>query len=152
MKIALLSFALEAPEDPLGDRICRSLQQVPDLQLIRETMRPDLARLKGLLLAALTDPRFDAILVAANLPGRGNEQLQSQVESSLQQALPAWQPLVAQTLWPHIGSEAIWSHGCLGRSQRRLLAALTGGPEAQEAILQSLLIPQLPRLVEWAQG
>jgi len=152
MKIAVLSFAPQPPEDPLGDMVCCRLGLLSEIQLVRETMRPDLPRLKGLLLAALTDPRFDGILVVANLPGRGNEQLQSQVESSLQQSLPAWQPLVAQTLWPHIGSEAIWNHGCLGRSQRRLLAALTGGPEAQEAILEGLLIPQLPRLLEWAQG
>jgi hypothetical protein len=151
MKIALLSFVPDPPTDPLGDLVAQRFLGQTEIHLVREVMRPDLARLKGLLLAALTDPRFDGVLVVADLPGLQNQQLIQQVESSLQAYLPAWQPLVAQLLWPHVGSEALWSHGCLGRAQQRLLAALTGKAASLEAVLDGLLIPQLPRLLEWAQ-
>ena len=152
MKIAVLSFVPEPPQDPLGDLVLQRLQQNSEVQVVREIMRPDLARLKGLLVAALTDPRFEAILVVADLPGRANEQLVAQVEGSIQQALPAWQPLVAQLLWPQVGSEALWSHDCLGRSHRRLLATLTGPAASVEAVLDGLFMPQLNRLLDWAQG
>ena len=62
MKIALLSFVPEPPLDPLGERLQERLSPIADLQIVREVMKPDLGRLKGLLIAALTDPRFDAIL------------------------------------------------------------------------------------------
>ncbi|MBT9583414.1 hypothetical protein IV102_08690 [bacterium] len=151
MKIALLSFVPDPPTDPLGDLVAQRFQAHSEVQLVREVLRPDLARLKGLLLAALTDPRFEGVMVVADLPGMYNEQLVSLVESSLQQHLPAWQPLAAQLLWPHIGSQALWNHGCLGRSQRRLLCALTGQPASLEAVLDGLFMPQLDRLLEWAQ-
>ena len=150
MKIALLSFVAEPPHDPLGEMVQQRLTRSSDDQIVREVLRPDLERLKGLLLAALTDPRFDGIVVLADLPGMGNEALVTQVEASLQQYLPAWQPLVAQLLWPHIGSNALWSHGCLGRSHRRLLAALTGHSAAVESVLDGLLVPQLDRLLDWS--
>ena len=150
MKIALLSFVAEPPHDPLGEMVQQRLCRSADDQIVREVLRPDLGRLKGLLLAALTDPRFDGIVVVADLPGMNNEALVGQVESSLQQPMPAWQPLVAQLLWPHIGSAALWSHGCLGRSHRRLLAALTGNQAAIESVLDGLLVPQLDRLLDWA--
>ena len=158
MKIALLSFVSEPPcsqgtlrpNDPLGEMVQQRLTRSSEDQVVREVLRPDLGRLKGLLLAALTDPRFDGVMVVADLPGMGNEALVSQVESSLQQHLPAWQPLVAQLLWPHIGSNALWSHGCLGRSHRRLLAALTGNQNAVETVLDGLLVPQLDRLLDWS--
>jgi molybdopterin biosynthesis enzyme MoaB len=150
MKMAVLSFVSDPPEDPLGELVQQRLTRGGEDQIVREVLRPDLGRLKGLLLAALTDPRFDGILVVADLPGMGNESLISLVEASLQQPLPAWQPLVAQLLWPHIGSQALWSHGCLGRSHRRLLGALTGDARAVETILDGLLIPQLDRLLDWA--
>ncbi|MBN9418757.1 hypothetical protein ABS71_12575 [bacterium SCN 62-11] len=150
MKIALLSFVSEPPHDPLGELVQQRLTRSDEDQIVREVLRPDLGRLKGLLLAALTDPRFDGILVVADLPGMGNEALISHVEASLQQHLPAWQPLVAQLLWPHIGSNALWSHGCLGRSHRRLLGALTGDQKAVESVLEGLLVPQLDRLLDWS--
>lgn len=151
MKIALLSFVPEPPLDPLGERLQERLSHITDLQIVREVLKPDLIRLKGLLIAALTDPRFDAILVVADLPGIQGEQLVSVVEGSIQQPLPAWQPLAAQLLWPIIGSQALWSHGCMGRAQRRLLGALTGKPEALEALLDGLFVPQIERLLDWAQ-
>ena len=151
MKIAVLSFVPEPPTDPLGDLVASRLQQVDDIQIVRETLRPDLARLKGLLIAALTDPRFDGILVLADLASMQNEQLIALVEGSIQAPLPAWQPLAAQLLWPIMGSEALWSHGCMGRSHRRLLGALTGQADAISTILDGLLAPQLPRLLDWAQ-
>lgn len=150
MRMAVLSFVSEPPHDPLGELVQQRLARSSDDQIVREVMRPDLGRLKGLLLAALTDPRFDGIVVVADLPGTGNEVLVSQVETSLQQPLPAWQPLVAQLLWPHIGSQALWSHGCLGRSHRRLLAAVTGTEASVEAVMDGLFVPQLDRLLDWS--
>lgn len=149
-KIALLSFVPDPPTDPLGELVQQRLQAQPDVQMVREVLKPDLARLKGLLLAALTDPRFEAILVVADLPGGQNEMLVAQVESSLQQPLPAWQPLQAQLLWPVIGSDALWSVGCLGRSHRRLLAAFTGSPTQVTTVLDGLFMPQLERLLHWS--
>lgn len=150
MKMAVLSFVSDPPDDPLGELVQQRLTRGSEDQVVREVLRPDLGRLKGLLLAALTDPRFEAIVVVANLPGMSNEVLVSQVEGSLQQHLPAWQPLVAQLLWPHIGSQALWSHGCLGRSHRRLLAAVTGTQDSVEAVIDGIFVPQLDRLLDWA--
>lgn len=150
MKIALLSFVTDPPSDPLGDLVLARLAAHPDVQVLRETLRPDLGRLKGLLLAAMADPRFEAIVVIADLPPLQSDALVTTVEGSLQQPLPAWQPLVAQSLWELVGSDALWVRSCLGKSQRRLLAALTGGSAALERVLDQLLIPQLPRLLEWA--
>lgn len=150
MKMAILSFVSDPPHDPLGELVQQRLTRGSEDQIVREVLRPDLGRLKGLLLAALTDPRFDGIVVVADLPGMANESLVAQVEGSLQQALPAWQPLVAQLLWPQIGSQALWSHGCLGRSHRRLLAALTGNQAAVETVLDGLMLPQLDRLLDWS--
>lgn len=149
MKIALLSFVKDPPTDPLGDMVLERLSG-PEIQVVRETVRPDLPRLKGLMLAALTDPRFDGIFVVANLTPGENEALVTQVESTLQGILPTWHMMVAQVLWPLMGSDLIWAHSCLGRSHRRLLVALTGEPEAVSKQLDQLLVPQLTRLLQWA--
>lgn len=149
MNIAILSFVSEPPQDALGDMVVERLS--PRCNLVREVLRADLARLKGLLLAALTDPRFDAIFVLADLPGSGNQILVDQVGETLQ-PLPSWQTLAAQLLWPHLGSQTLWSHGCMGRSHRRLMGALTGTPTAVGVLLDELILPQLDRLGEWARG
>lgn len=154
MQLALLSFAHEPPHDPLGDVVQRRLEDaaLPDLRLVRETLRPDLGRLKGLLLAALTDPRFDGIVVLADLPGTANDALVGAVASSMQAFLPAWPLLNAQLLWPHLKSDLLWAQSVVGRSQGRLLAALTGHGDVVSLQLEQLLIPQLPRLVEWSKS
>lgn len=149
MKLALLSFVKEPPLDPLGDMVAARLAS-PQRQVVRETVRPDLPRLKGLLLAGLTDPRFDGIVVVANLSPAENENVVSQVESSLQQIVPSWHMMVSQVLWPVLGSDLLWAHSCLGKSHQRLLAALTGQPEAVQKQLDELLVPQLERLLQWA--
>lgn len=150
MRIALLSFVVEPPDDPLGELVQERLEKIDGLQIVRERLRADLPRLKGLLMAALTDPRFDGILVVADLPGGQNESLVQQVEASLQQIVPTWHMMVAQVLWPVVGSNLLWSHSCLGKTHQRLLVALTGERAAIEPQLDQLLVPQLPRLLQWA--
>lgn len=151
MKIALLSFVSEPPHDPIGEMVQQKLQSQDGLQIVREVLRPDLARLKGLLVAALTDPRFDAILVVADLPAQESDLLVALVETTLQRPLTAWQPLAAQRLWPILGSRALWSHGCMGSAQKRLVGALTGNPEAVSALVDDLMLPEFDQLVYWAQ-
>lgn len=150
MKIALLSFVAEPTDDPLGELVQSRLETIEGLQVVREKLRPDLPRLKGLLMAGLTDPRFDGIIVVANLPGGQNEALVQQIEASLQQIVPTWHMMVAQVLWPLVGSDLLWSHSCLGKTHQRLLVALTGEQAMIEPQLEHLLVPQLPRLLQWA--
>jgi hypothetical protein len=150
MKIALLSFAPESGSDSLGEMLLSRLQAA-GAEVVKESLRPDLGRLKGLLLAALTDPRFDSILVIANLPALNNQALVEQVQSILE-PLPTWQPLVNQILWPSRGSATLWNRSCLGRSHRRLLAAFTGETADLELVLSQLFVPELDNLVSWAQS
>lgn len=148
--MAVLSFVPDPAHDPLGEWLQQRLRRSEQDCVVRETLRPDLGRLKGLLLAALTDPRFEGIVVVADLAGSGNESLVSQVASNLQQPLAAWPPLVTQLLWPTAGAQALWFHHCLGRSHRRLLAAFTGSSQIVEPVVENLLLPQLDNLLLWS--
>ena len=60
MNIARISLATDRSNDPVGELMATSLRGQGNVA--RETIQPDLVRLKGVTLAAVADPRFDALI------------------------------------------------------------------------------------------
>ena len=116
-----------------------------------ENLKADLARLKGVLVAALADPRFDALLLVGDLSPADQELVAIHLEPLMERRLQAFDHMARQLLFQEEGVQLLFSWFLAGSQGNRLLLALPGPPERLTRLLEHLVVPQMSPLLDWAQ-
>lgn len=148
MNIAVISLATDRSNDPVGELMETSLRGQGNVA--RETIQPDLVRLKGVTLAAVADPRFDALIVVGELTAAGREAVVAQINAMMERRLDGFSQAARNLLMEREGSSAIFSWTCAGAVGRRLLMALPGSPAQLQIWLEKLVLPSWPELLDWS--
>jgi molybdopterin biosynthesis enzyme MoaB len=118
----------------------------------RENLRADMLRLKGLLIAALADPRFDGLLLVGDISLAEQETISFLVDQIAERRLLGFADMARQVLFAQEGPSLVLSWFSAGSHSGRLLLALPGGCGRLDSLLESLVVPQLKELLEWARS
>lgn len=150
-KLALIClFNTPNQEEGLAETAVQVLREGGH-EVFRENLRADYARVKGLLVAALSDPRFDGLILVGDLPPGEQEAIASVVEKISERKLPGFDQTARHLLLPQEGANLVLSWFSAGSTSSRLLMAIPGPAERVKTLLEGLVLPQLTRLLEWAR-
>ena len=149
--ITLQPHNLEPDSADVG-ALAASALEVAGHGVVRENLRADFVRIKGLLIAALSDPRFDGLILVGDLPYSQQEAIALTLDQIMERRLDGFAQVARQVLLAHEGASLVFSWFSAGSHSERLLLALPGDSRRLTRLLDELVVPQLTGLLEWAQG
>lgn len=111
----------------------------------------DPVRLKGLLVAALADPRMEAVITNGGTGVSPRDGTVEVVEGLLEKKLAGFGEIFRYLSYQQIGSAAIMSRAVAGIARGRVLIALPGSPGAVRLAMEKLVIPELGHMLSQAR-
>ncbi len=150
--VITLSDSRTALEDTSGALIRDTLRSAGHAVLGCEVIPDDPARLRGLIMAALDDPRLDVLVTTGGTGVSRRDGTVEVVEAFLHKRLDGFGELFRFLSYQEIGPAAMLSRALAGLDSRgRLLVALPGSPHAVRLALEKLLIPELGHILGQAR-
>jgi len=150
--VITLSDSRTAAQDTSGRLIRDILQEAGHTVLGCELIPDDPARLRGLIVAALDDPRLDVLLTTGGTGISRRDATVEVMETFLHKRLEGFGELFRFLSYQEIGPAAMLSRALAGLDVRgRLLVALPGSPHAVRLALEKLLLPELGHLLGQAR-
>lgn len=147
-KLALIGVEVENEEiEPWRDWMRQQ-----GLEVFFEPIKPDLVRLRGTLMAAMGDPRFDVIAVVGGQRSISWHQLHTQLMSFSQLHLDLFPQQALHCLMqtdPSGGGHLLLRTFGLGQRDGRMLLSLPGPAADAQVVFQKLVWPNWADLAEW---
>lgn len=133
----------------------QSQLQEQGIRPVVEPCRPDLSRLKGTLIAASADPRFEILLVTGGKGHAFQQQVHAAVMGQMYAQLETF-PLLAHRVLRNLDanlteSDFLFKWFGLGTRDGRLMLSLPGGLDHCQAIWNELVFPKLDVICDWAR-
>jgi len=150
--VITLSDSRTRQDDTSGRLILDSLVAAGHAVLGCELIPDDPVRLRGLIMAALDDPRLDVLITTGGTGISRRDGTVEVVEEFLHKRLDGFGELFRFLSYQEIGPSAMLSRALAGLDARgRLLVALPGSPHAVRLALEKLILPELGHILGQAR-
>ena len=113
----------------------------------RAIVRDDPAAIRAALLAGLSDPDTDVLLLTGGTGISPRDASVPIVESLYEQRLPGFGELFRMLSWEAIGAAAMLSRATAGTRAGKLMVAMPGSPAAVELAMTKLLLPEMGHIL-----
>lgn len=137
--------------DPSGDNAVKLLKGSGHEIIIREILPDELAVIRRLSMEMLNHNDVDCVIFIGGTGISPDDNTIEAVEPLLDKSLPGFGELLRGLSYRRIGSPAMMTRALAGVANGKAVFCLPGSPEAVEAAIKELIIPEIGHIIKLAR-